>query len=137
MCQLVIFFRSRDTSSVMNDAHEAEILDPGDRVVVVAHKNNELAKSGDVARGWDGGYYVPLTGYTKVIIITNGGSTAQLVPMMFRLGELAEINKTEAAQAWEKNRADTPYIPLEVLDLQLGASPVMLVEGLLDGRYGL
>jgi len=137
MCQLVVFFRGRNTAAIMNDAHEAEILDPGDRVVVVARKGDELAQPGDVFPGWDGQYGVPLTGYVKVVVIANGGTTAQQVPLIFRLGELEGISGAEARRDWELDRADATFIPLEVIDLQRDARPVTLAKGLLNSRHSL
>lgn len=137
MCQLVVFFRGRNTSSIMNDAHNAGILDPGDRVVVVARKGDELAEPGDVFPGWDGGYGVPLTGYAKIIVVANGGTTAQQAPLLFRLGQLEGFAASEARRDWELDREPAPSIRVEVIDLQRGASPVILAEGSLDSRYSL
>jgi hypothetical protein len=137
MSQLVVFFRGRNTASIMSDANGAEILDPGDRVVVVAREGDELAAPGDVVPAWDGGYGIPLTGYVKVVVIANGGTTAQQVPLIFRLGELEGIAASEARRDWELDREPAPSIRVEVIDLQRGASPIVLVGGSLDSRSDL
>ena len=136
MCQLVIFFRGRNTSRVMNDAHSAGVLDPGDRVVVISRKDDTLAEAGDVSPGWDGRYGVPLEGYQKLVVVANGGTTAQQAPLLFRLGELEGASGVEAAWDWQQSR-ENEYVPLEVFDLQQDASPVSLGKGLLNSRYSL
>ena len=137
MSQIVVFFRGRNTANIMSDANRAEILDPGDRVVVVAREGDELAEPGDVFPGWDGGYGIPLQGVQKLTIVANGGTTAQQAPLLFRLGELDGIAASEARRDWELDREPAPSIRVEVIDLQRGASPVILVYGSLDSRYSL
>ena len=137
MSQLVLFFRGRYTAKIMSDAHEAGVLDPGDRVVIATCADDDLAEPGDVFPGWDGGYGVPLTGYAKLVVVANGGTTAQLVPMLFRVGELEGIAASEARRDWELDREPAPSTRMEVIDLQRGASPIVLVGGSLDSRSDL
>ena len=76
----VVFFRGRNTSGILSDARRLGVVADDDRVVVICRENDALAEEGDVT--------VPPMPKPddQLIVVANGGTTAQAAPYLFALG---------------------------------------------------
>jgi hypothetical protein len=75
---LVIFFRGRNPAGIIEDARNEGILQDGDKVVIVCRENDNLAQPGDVTS-------VELPKVEPVTLVANGGTTAQVVPLIVNI----------------------------------------------------
>lgn len=87
-----IFFRGRNTAAIIADA--AERLGPADVTIIVAREGDALAQPGDVEGvepPWVAGEWQ---------IICNGGTTAQLVPLLASIIRAYHADHTENTWWW-------------------------------------
>lgn len=95
---IVILFRGRNTEGVFQDACKAGLVPDGAEIITIAHENDALAQPSDVTVDkclWD-----IRTGNT--VVIANGGTTAQLVPVIafFARHEGSDDAWTEREWTW-------------------------------------
>ena len=76
----VVLFRGRNTTGILSDARRLGVVADDDRVVVICRENDALAEEGDVT--------VPPMPKPddQLIVVANGGTTAQAAPYLFALG---------------------------------------------------
>ena len=76
----VVLFRGRNTTGILSDARRLGVVADDDRIVVVCRENDALAEEGDVT--------VPPMPKAddQLIVVANGGTTAQAAPYLFALG---------------------------------------------------
>ena len=88
-------FRGRNTAGIEADARVAGIIGADDEIVVVARQGDALAQPGDVTQLDD------LVGQADlVVVICNGGTSAQLVPIIMALVQTAEWEGYDHALKW-------------------------------------
>ena len=101
----VVTFRGRNTVDILEDAKRFGILDDDDRVIVVCRKNDQLAQTGDVLQ-------VPYSLAGDVVLVANGGTTAQLVPAMLRLMAMSQSSGDCQGEPYP------PDISLRIVEVQ-------------------
>jgi hypothetical protein len=75
----IIFFRGRNTDAIIADATASGIVQAGDAVCIICRKDDKMAEAGDIES------LPPLPESAHVVVVANGGTTAQLVPIIARL----------------------------------------------------
>ena len=79
----VVLFRGRSTSAILADARRLGVVADGDAVAVVCRDGDPLAEEGDVT-------VPPMPKHDdQLIVVANGGTTAQAAPYLFALGGAA------------------------------------------------
>lgn len=92
----VVLFRGRNTDGVLQDAISSGLVPKGARVVIVVRDNDALAQPGDMVVG---DVICDLrNGDTRVI--ANGGTTAQLVPIIAFLAAHAGADDVDSKRTW-------------------------------------
>ena len=74
MKRTVIFFRGRNTKSIIQDAERLGVVTQKDKIIVVCRKNDDLAEPGDEI----GVHHID----GNVVVVCNGGTTQQQVPVI-------------------------------------------------------
>lgn len=100
MNRTIVLMRGRNTANIEADARAAGIIRNGDQVMVICRAGDALAQEGD---------YTPqqewlLQTKDEVIIIANGGTSAQIVPVIANIASSARQEDGDATAAWESNR---------------------------------
>lgn len=97
-----IFFRGRNTAAIVNDARLAGIVPDEATITIVARQDDALAEPGDVTDvpNWHAG--------DDVRIVANGGTSAQLVPVIVCLAQAAERADAEADEYLAERSARRP-----------------------------
>ena len=76
----IVLFRGRNTPAILGDARRLGVVADDDEIMVVCRDGDSLAEEGDVT--------VPPMPKPddQLIVVANGGTTAQAAPYLFRLG---------------------------------------------------
>lgn len=95
--QKLIVFRGRNTENIVNDALEAGVVREDAEIVVVAREGDQLAQPGDVTPST-----LSLLDSREddhdvtIVVIANGGTSVQLVPILIRLAKESQRWDDEA-----------------------------------------
>lgn len=85
MTKKILFFRGRNTAGIVNDATGAGLCE-GRTPVIVCREGDALAEPGDLTTGE---IVRALFDSDDIIVVCNGGTTRQQVPVVLRLGQFA------------------------------------------------
>lgn len=102
----VILFRGRNTEGILRDAQTQGLVPDGSEVVVICRKADPLAQPGDVSayRAPNGG---PDDDSQEFLIIGNGGTTGQVVPLIADFAAAAQRWDDEADDYLRDSRAES------------------------------
>ena len=105
---MIVAFRGRRTAAILHDAHRAGLYDDDDEIVVVCRRDDRLREPADVeAHDLD-----TWSECDDMVIIANGGTTAQLVPVL-----IATVRE-HALYHTSRYTQDLPTWRLRVVDVQ-------------------
>lgn len=114
----VIFFRGRNTDGIIADAKAFGIVGDGDKCYVICREGDALAQPGDMTPDqFRNDLFIHDD--DNFIIIANGGTTKQLVPVVVRFAGFSAVQDEQDAQAfYEGLRNDHRGWTWKVLDVQ-------------------
>lgn len=116
----VVVFRGRSTDRILADARLAGLITKHTIVTIVCLDSDRLSKQGDVQVST----YQPYVRSKNLTLIVNGGTSAQLAPVLLHASRAVQADYYESRgyMEWHSehpgNYSDPEGITLRVVDLQ-------------------
>lgn len=82
-CSQLVVFRGRNTAAIVQDAISAGLVPTDHQLVVVCRLGDAMAEPGDISPGQ---FQI---GDGEIVVVANGGTSAQLVPLVVALAQCA------------------------------------------------